>query len=200
MQFLPQSIEKLIEEFNRLPGIGSKSAERLAFYLLKKTQSDLNRFSQAIGELKSNLFYCEKCQNLSTENLCQICKNLKRNDQVICIVEEVLDLVALEKTNEYQGHYHVLHGVISPMDGIGPDELKIAELVERVKSQSVSEIIFALNPSIEGEATAAYILRQLPEKHSIKITRLARGIPIGGDLEYTDKQTLKRALEGRHHY
>lgn len=200
MSFLPKSIEQVIEEFSKLPGIGQKSAERLTFYLLRKTPHDLQQFGNRLNQLKNGLHYCENCQNLSTDTNCSICQNYKRDPSSVCVVEEVLDLIAIEKANEYIGHYHVLHGVISPMDGIGPDELKIAELIQRLKSGKIKEVIFALNPSIEGEATAAYIMRQIPADSSLKITRIARGIPIGGDLEYADKQTLKKAFEGRISY
>ncbi len=200
MSFLPKSIEKVIEEFSKLPGIGQKSAERLTFYLLKKAPEKLIQFGDSIRNLKEGLSYCNNCQNLCTSEECNICQDLYRDGSAICIVEEILDLIALEKANQYKGHYHVLHGIISPMDGIGPDELKIAELIKRVQTGKVKEIIFALNPSIEGEATSAYIMRQIPQNQSLKITRIARGIPIGGNLEYADSQTLKRAFEGRMDY
>lgn len=199
MSFLPESIEKTIEEFSKLPGIGSKSAERLTFYLLRKQKSDVERFGNALRDLKEGLMYCENCCNLGTDSKCDICKKPDRDASVICVVEEMLDLIALEKANDFKGHYHVLHGVISPVNGVGPDELKIAELIERVKKGGVNEIILALNPSLEGEATAAYILRYL-QPMNIKVTRIARGIPVGGDLEYADSQTLKRAFEGRTNY
>ncbi len=200
MSAIPKNIEKTIEEFSKLPGIGQKSAERLTFYLLRKKTEDVERFGHVLKGLKEGLVYCQNCQNLSTKETCEICEDLNRDSSVICVVEEMLDLLALEKANEYKGHYHVLHGVISPIEGVGPDELKIAELVERVKKGGITEIILALNPSIEGEATSAYILRYIKPLENIKITRIARGIPIGGDLEYADRQTLKRAFEGRVEY
>lgn len=200
MSLLPKSIEKTIEEFNKLPGIGQKTAERLTFYLLRKTEGDVKQFGEAILGVKAGLRYCENCQNLTTEPLCAICRDPGRDAGVICVVEEILDLIALEKANNFKGQYHVLHGVISPMDGVGPEELKIAELIERVKKGAVKEIILALNPSLEGEATSAYLLRYLKPFGSVKITRIARGIPVGGDLEYADAQTLKKALEGRGEY
>ncbi len=199
MSLIPKSIEKTIEEFSKLPGIGQKSAERLTFYLLRKTNSDIERFGTTVCKLKEGLRYCSNCQNMTTEDICEICKKPDRDPSVICIVEEVLDLMALEKANNYKGHYHVLHGVISPIDGVGPDELKIAELIERIKKGGIKEIILALNPSLEGEATSAYILRYIKD-YDIKVTRIARGIPVGGDLEYADSQTLKRAFEGRVEY
>jgi len=199
MNFLPANIEKTIEEFSKLPGIGAKSAERLTFYLLRKRPEDIQQFGNAVRNLKEGINYCENCSNLCTDKLCGICQNPKRDTSVICVVEEVLDLIALEKTNEFQGIYHVLHGVISPMDGIGPDELRIAELIERIKKTPPKEIIIALNPSMEGEATIAYLMQHI-KPFNIKLTRIARGIPVGGNLEYADSQTLKRALEGRMEY
>jgi recombination protein RecR len=199
MSYIPKNIEKTIEEFSKLPGIGQKSAQRLTFYLLRKKNEDVERFGATVQNLKNGLKYCENCQNLCTDTLCGICQNTQRDPNVICVVEEMLDLIAIENANQYKGLYHVLHGVISPVEGIGPDELKIAELIERVKKGGIKEIIFALNPSLEGEATAAYLMRYI-KPYNIKITRIARGIPVGGDVEYADSQTLKRALEGRMEY
>lgn len=199
MNHLPSSIQKTIEEFSKLPGIGPKSAERLTFYLLRKRDQDVRTLGETVSKLKEGINYCENCANLCTDKLCGICQNPKRDPETICIVEESLDLVALEKTNEYQGVYHVLHGVISPMDGVGPEELKIAELLKRIQETPPKEIIFALNPSMEGEATTAYLMQHI-KPLNIKVTRIARGIPVGGHLEYADSQTLKRALEGRLEY
>ncbi len=199
MSFIPKNIEKTIEEFSKLPGIGQKSAQRLTFYLLRKKNEDVEQFGDTVRQLKEGLKYCQNCQNMGTEDICEICKKQDRDPSVICVVEEMLDLIALENANSYKGHYHVLHGVISPIDGVGPDELKIAELIERVKKGGTKEIILALNPSMEGEATAAYILRYI-KTYDIKVTRIARGIPMGGDLEYADSQTLKKAFEGRMEY
>ena len=199
MSFIPKSIEQAIEEFGKLPGIGVKSAERLTFYLLGKKNEDVERFGEAVKKLKAGLRTCEACQNFSTEAVCGICSDPSRDTSVLCLVEDPLDLIALEKANTYRGLYHVLHGVISPVDGVGPDELKIAELLTRVKKGGVKEIVLALNPSLEGEATSAYILRYL-KPVEIKITRIARGIPMGGDLNYADSQTLKKAFEGRSDY
>lgn len=199
MNHLPENITKVIEAFSKLPGIGLKSAERLTFYLLRKRDEDVAAFGQALINLKANIKYCSICCNLSEAETCAICDHVDRHKEVICVVEEVLDLIAMEKASDYKGTYHVLHGVISPVEGVGPDELRIAELIERAKAGGVSEVILALNPSMEGEATAAYIVRHL-EPHNIKITRLARGIPMGGDLEYADSQTLKQAMNNRMQY
>lgn len=199
MSFIPKNIEKTIEEFSKLPGIGKKSAERLTFYLLRKKTDDVEQFGNTVRQLKEGLKYCDICQNLCTESPCDICRNPERDSSVICVVEEMLDLIALEQANSYKGSYHVLHGVISPVDGVGPDELKIAELIKRAQNANINEIILALNPSLEGEATAAYIMRYI-KPHNIRVTRIARGIPVGGDLEYADSQTLKRAFEGRMEY
>jgi len=199
MNVIPKSIQRAIEAFNKLPGIGSKSAERLVFHLLKKPTSELKGLGNAVLLLKEGLVYCDVCKNLSTEPRCELCQSDQRETEVICVVEDALDLIALEKTGSYRGLYHVLHGIISPIDGVGPDELTIADLVERVKQGEVKELIFALNPSMEGEATAAYITRYL-EPYNVKLTRLARGIPMGGHVEYADSQTLKRAMEGRMTY
>lgn len=199
MGYIPKNIEKTIEEFSKLPGIGQKSAARLTFYLLRKKTDDVERFGSTIRQLKEGLKYCDICQNLCMESPCDICRNPDRDSSVICVVEEMLDLIALEQANSYKGHYHVLHGVISPVDGVGPDELKIAELISRVRNGNIKELILALNPSLEGEATSAYIMRHI-EPRNIRVTRIARGIPVGGDLEYADSQTLKRAFEGRMEY
>ena len=199
MNFIPKNIQKAIEQFSKLPGIGPKSAERLVFYLLKKPESEVAELGDAIISLKRDIRYCNQCQHLTTEEICDICQSDGRNKETVCIVEDSLDLMALEKANEYKGIYHVMHGIISPVDGIGPDELTIAELVRRAKTGEIKEMILALNPSMEGEATAAYISRYI-KPLNIKITRIARGIPVGGNLEYADSQTLKRAMEGRMEY
>ena len=199
MSHIPKNIEKTIEEFSKLPGIGPKSAERLTFYLLRKPNKDVEEFGRTVEKLKDGIKYCEVCKNLTTEDMCLICKDSSRDQSTICIVEDPLDLMALEKANEYKGVYHVLHGLISPVEGIGPDELTITELIDRVKKEDIKEVIIALNPSMEGEATSAYITRYI-KPLEVKITRIARGIPVGGDLEYADSQTLKRALEGRVEY
>jgi recombination protein RecR len=199
MKYIPKNIEKTIEEFSKLPGIGPKSAERLTFYLLRKPDENVEQLGNTIKNLKDGIKYCEVCKNLTTEDRCSICTDQSRDQSIICIVEDPLDLMALEKANEYKGVYHVLHGLISPVEGVGPEELTIENLIERVKKEDIKEIIIALNPSMEGEATAAYITRYI-KPLNVKITRIARGIPVGGDLEYADSQTLKRALEGRMEY
>jgi len=198
MKILPQPIQNLIDELSKLPGIGTKSAQRLAFYLLRCPDQDINNLAQTIGNLKKKIKFCEQCFNLSEQNLCPICRDPERDKSMICVVEDPLDIVALEKTGEYKGIYHVLHGVISPVDGLGPEQLKIKELISRIKQNKdkMKEIILATNPSLEGEATAMYLLRQL-KPLGIKVTRIARGLPVGGDLEYADEITLTNALKGR---
>ncbi len=189
-------IAKLIEEFSKLPGIGKRSAERLAFHILKQPKENVERFSKALTEAKDKITFCPVCQSLTDDIPCSICSNPKRDTSVICVVENPKDILAMEKTKEFNGVYHVLHGVISPIDGIGPDDIKIKELLIRTKDNSVKEIIMATNPSIEGEATAMYI-SNLFKNFGIKVTRIAHGLPVGGELEYADEITLTRALEGR---
>ncbi len=190
------SIEKLIESFERLPSIGHKTAIRLAFYILNSTQEETNEFVSSILEAKKNLKYCSICYNISDTDPCQICANAKRDKSSICVVEDVKDIIAMERTHEFKGVYHVLHGSISPMNGIGPDDIKIKELLARLMDGTVKEVILATNPRVEGEATAIY-LSKLIKPLGIKVTRIAHGIPVGGDLEYTDEITLTKALEGR---
>ncbi len=190
------SIEKLIESFERLPSIGHKTAIRLAFYLLGASEKETNEFVSSILEAKKNLKYCSKCYNISDTDPCFICNNAKRDTSTICVVEDVKDIIAMERTHEFNGVYHVLHGSISPMNGIGPDDIKIKELLTRLQGQEIVEVILATNPRVEGEATAMY-LSKLIKPLGIKVTRIARGVPIGGDLEYTDEVTLSQALEGR---
>ncbi len=190
-------IAKLIEEFSKLPGIGKRSAERLAFHILKQPKENVERFSKALVEAKEKIKFCPECQSLTDDVPCAICSNPKRDKSVICVVENPKDVIAMEKTKEFSGVYHVLHGVISPIDGIGPDDIKIKELLLRTKDNDVKEIIMATNPSIEGEATAMYI-SNLFKNFGIKVTRIAHGLPVGGELEYADEITLTRALEGRH--
>lgn len=194
-KFIP-SINKLIDEFSRLPGIGKKSAQRLAFHIINMEQSDAYNFAEAILDVKRKIKYCEKCFNITEQQYCDICNDLKRDDHMICVVESPRDLIAIENTKEYRGYYHVLHGAISPMDGIGPNEIKIRELIIRLQSDETKEVIIATNPTIEGEATAMYISKLL-KGTDINVTRLAHGIPVGGDLEYADEVTLAKALEGR---
>lgn len=198
-KILPDSVSKLIEEFSKLPGIGPKTASRLTFYLLTKSDGDVANFGQAVLELKKQLKFCQNCYNITEASICLICQNPKRDHFLLMVVEEPLDVVALEKTG-YQGVYHVLGGVISPIEGIGPENLRIKELFSRIKKDSIKEIILATDPSLEGEATAMYIAREIQKMSKVKITRIARGLPVGGDLEYADEITLTRALEGRREY
>lgn len=196
MSYYSPSIEKLIESFEKLPSIGHKTAQRLAFYMLDISNEEAEEFTNSIINAKKNLHFCSKCFNISDTDPCNICSNPKRNENVICVVEDVRDVIAMERTHEYDGVYHVLHGTISPMNGVGPDDIKIKELLSRVMAGNVSEVILATNPRVEGEATAMYISKLL-KPMGIKTTRIARGVPIGGDLEYTDEVTLTKALEGR---
>lgn len=196
MSLYSPSIEKLIEGFEKLPSIGHKTATRLAFYMLNCSEEETNEFVSSIINAKKNLKYCSKCFNISDTDPCIICANPKRDESIICVVEDVKDIIAMERTHEFKGVYHVLHGSISPMNGIGPDDIKIKELLARLQNGIVKEIILATNPRVEGEATAMY-LSKLIKPLGIKVTRIARGIPIGGDLEYTDEITLTQALEGR---
>jgi recombination protein RecR len=186
---------RLVEEFSKLPGIGSKSAQRLAFYVLNMDFSDVKRLSEAIVDAKNNIKYCSSCGNLTDNDPCMICSNTSRDENTICVVQEPKDVIAMEKTREYRGLYHVLHGAISPLGGVGPDDIKIKELLSRM-NPDVKEVILATNPNVEGEATAMYISRLL-KPLGIKVTRIAHGIPVGGDLEYADEVTLTKALEGR---
>jgi recombination protein RecR len=200
MSILPQSLQKLISEFEKLPGIGPKTASRLTFYLLKQNQEDLNSFGQALLNLKKNIKLCAQCQNLAETNPCSVCSDTKRNRNVICVVEQPHDVIALEQTHEYKGLYHVLYGAISPINNIGPENLKIKELLTRLQtSKEIKEIILATNPNLEGEATAMYISK-LAKPLGLKITRIARGLPTGADLEYADEITLTNALKGRKEY
>lgn len=197
MQYLPPAMEKLTEQFKRLPGIGAKSAQRLAFYVLSLPREQAGEFAQAILDAKDKVKTCPVCQNLTEgDGPCALCESFKRDKGTICVVAEPKDVIAMERGGEYNGLYHVLHGVISPMNHVGPDELKIRELLDRVAQGGVSEVIMATNPDTEGEATAMYLSRLL-KPFAVKITRLAYGIPVGSHLEYADNATLMRALEGR---
>jgi len=196
---LPKTIRRTIEQFGKLPGIGQKTAERLTFYLLKQHPQNLENFGDAVKNLKQNLVFCENCHNLSETRVCPICENPKRDPSVLCVVEEVLDIMAFEKTGDFSGLYHVLHGVISPINGISPQDLMIESLKKRVENQKIQEVILATNPTIEGEATALYISKIL-QPLNVKTTRIARGLPTGSDLEYADRLTLSRSLKGRHAY
>ena len=214
--FLPKSIRTLIEEFSKLPGVGPKTAQRLAMHLLYSHESKVKPLGEAILKLKENVIFCDTCWNIAEENPCKICASSERDHSAICVVEDVLDVLALEKTREYNGLYHVLHGVLSPVDGVGPEQLKIESLYKRIQKNfsqentdgggdgslgknsepRLKEIILATNPSLEGEATALYIQRLLKD-YDLKLTRIARGLPVGGDLEYADEVTLSRAMNGR---
>ena len=196
MSYYSPSIEKLIASFEKLPSIGHKTATRLAFHMLNLNEESTKEFINSIIEAKKNLRYCSKCFNITETDPCPICSSPKRDQSTICVVEDVKDVVAMEKTHEFKGVYHVLHGSISPMNGIGPEDIKIKELLERLRDTDVKEIIIATNPRVEGEATAIY-LSKLIKPIGIKVTRIAHGIPVGGDLEYTDEVTLSKALEGR---
>ena len=192
----PKSIATLIEHFQKFPSVGPKSAQRMAFYLLRMPMSEVQKFAQSIVEAKENTHTCEVCFNLSSTSPCEICTSPKRDCSTICVVAETKDLIAVEKTNEYKGLYHVLQGLISPMDGIGADDIRIKELLNRLTNDEVKEVILALSPSVEGEATSLY-LSKLIKPFGIKISRIAFGLPVGADLEYADEITIARAIEGR---
>lgn len=202
---IPRSVANLIEEFGRLPGIGPKTASRLTFFLLTKPHEDINRLAETVGNLKKNLILCDVCFNIAEQNPCTICGDNTRDKEKVCVVEEPLDVVAIERTG-FNGLYHVLGGVISPINGIGPENLRIAELFTKLQNSNIKEIILATDPSLEGEATAMFINQKITnlkkEKNGwkIKVSRIARGLPVGGDLEYADEMTLTRALEGRKEY
>ncbi|MGO4890599.1 recombination mediator RecR [Anaerobacillus sp. MEB173] len=195
MQY-PEPISKLMEGFMRLPGIGPKTASRLAFFVLDMKEDDVLDFAKALVNAKRNLTYCSTCHNITDVDPCYICNDKKRDQSVICVVQDAKDVIAMEKMKEYHGGYHVLQGAISPMDGIGPEDIKIPELLKRLQNDEIQEIIIATNPNIEGEATAMYISR-LVKPTGIKVTRIAHGLPVGGDLEYADEVTLSKAIEGR---
>jgi len=196
MEYFPAPLEKLVEQFARLPGIGGKSAQRLAFHVLSLSQEEAQAFASAILEAKSSVTCCPVCQNLTAGGLCPICSSPRRSQDTICVVADPRDVAAMERSREYQGSYHVLHGVISPMNHVGPDDLEIRSLLDRVAQGDVKEVIMATNPDTEGEATAMYLARLL-RPFDVKVTRLAYGIPVGGHLEFADDATLMRALEGR---
>ncbi|MGM9573165.1 MAG: recombination mediator RecR [Hominicoprocola sp.] len=196
MEYFPAALEKLVEQFARLPGIGGKSAQRLAFHVLSLSEEDAKEFADAILDAKRTVTCCPICRNLTDGGMCSICASNKRDASVICVVADPRDVVAIERAREFSGRYHVLHGVISPMNHVGPDDLEIKPLVERVSRGGVEEVIMATNPDTEGEATAMYIARLL-RPFGVRVTRLAYGIPVGGHLEFADDATLMRALEGR---
>ncbi|MGE5316169.1 MAG: recombination mediator RecR [Acidobacteriota bacterium] len=195
MIYTSQSLEQLVEEFSQLPGIGRKTAQRLALYILKMPREEVTKFSQALVRVKDNVRYCSVCWNITESDPCVICSSQKRDANTICVVEEPTDVMAIEKTNEFRGRYHVLGGALSPLDNVGPEDLRIKELLARIAPET-EEIILALNPTVEGETTTLYLSRLL-KPLGVKMTRIARGVPIGSNLEFSDEATLTRALEGR---
>lgn len=196
MDTTPEPVTRLVAEFSRLPGIGPKTASRLTYHLLRAPVEQVRSLGEAISQLRERIRFCSRCFNITETDPCAICSDERRDQHAVCVVEEPLDVLAIERTGEYRGLYHVLHGAISPVDGIGPEDLRIHELAERVRTGAITEVILATNPSLEGEATAMYVRRQLLP-FQVRVTRLARGLPVGGDLEYADAITLARALEGR---
>ena len=196
MNYYIEPIARLINELSKLPGIGNKTAQRLAFYIINMPEDQAQALAKSISEVKDKIRYCSVCGNITDIDPCAICKSYNRDSATICVVKDPRDVVAMEKTRDYHGVYHVLHGTISPMEGIGPDDIKIKELLDRVANSEIKEVILATNPDVEGEATAVYISKLL-KPIGIKTTRIAHGIPVGGDLEYADEVTLSKALEGR---
>lgn len=194
--YYPEPIAKLIEAFTHLPGIGPKTAARLAFHVIRMQEDDVIDFAKALVNVKRNLHYCSVCCNITDIDPCRICSDKTRDVSVMCVVQETKDLVAMERTKEFMGYYHVLQGAISPMEGVGPEDIRLAELLKRLSDERIKELILATNPNIEGEATAMYISR-LVKPFGIRVTRIAHGLPVGGDLEYADEVTLSKALEGR---
>ena len=190
------AVQRLIDELGRLPGIGPKSAQRIAFYILKIPTEDAHRLADVIFEVKAKVVWCTRCFNIAESELCSYCTDTRRDTNVVCVVEEPKDVVAIERTAEYRGQYHVLQGAISPIEGIGPDQLRVRELITRISNEGINEVIVATNPNIEGEATAMY-LANLLKPAGLNVTRIASGLPVGGDLEYADEVTLGRALQGR---
>lgn len=195
MRYAP-SIERLLEELERLPGVGPKSAQRIAYHILRTEADAAGRLAEAIVEVKRAIHFCPRCFNFAEGDLCGICADVERDTSVICVVEEPRDVVAIERTGEFRGAYHVLHGAISPIDGVGPDQLRVRELIDRLADGSVAEVLVATNPNVEGETTALYLAR-LVKPLGIRVTRIASGLPVGGDLEYADEVTLGRALQAR---
>jgi len=198
MSFIPLPVERLIEAFARLPGIGPKTASRLTFFLLRSTEAESLELAQAIQVMHQGTAFCSNCFNITSTGVdpCDLCQDEMRDAELICVVEEPLDVIAIEKTSRYRGRYHVLHGAISPVEGVGPDDLRIDELITRLEQQDFKEIILAMNPTMEGEATAMFLKRRM-EGMPVRVTRLARGLPSGGDLEYADPNTISQALDGR---
>jgi recombination protein RecR len=197
MQYSSALLETLITELTRLPGVGRKSAQRIAFHLLRSPEADSRRLATAIVDLKANVHDCSICGNVTETDPCALCADTRRDPSVLCVVEQPMDVLALERTGEFHGRYHVLKGALSPVDGIGPDQLRLRELVDRVRAGGITEVIVATNPTAQGEATALYIARLLQGEPSAKVTRIARGVPMGSDLEFSDQVTLARALSGR---
>jgi recombination protein RecR len=193
---IAEPLLKAIEELSKLPGIGRKTAQRLALFILKSSEEDVNKLVNSLLELKTKLHYCSKCYNLAVEDLCEICQNPKRDQSLLCVVEEASDVIAIEKTNEFNGIYHVIGGILSPLSGIGPEDLKIKELVKRFENETIMEVILALNADTEGETTSLYLAR-LIKPLVTRVTRIARGLPIGGDLEFADEATIGRAMLNR---
>ena len=196
MAYYPEPVARLIDALQRLPGIGPKTAQRLTFYLLKRSTDEVRELGDALRAMKEKITYCRLCFNVTDDDPCRICTDPRRDPNVICVVEEPNDLLAMERTGEYRGLYHVLLGALSPLDGVGPDDLKIRELLARLEGKDTAEVILATNPNVEGEATALYLAKLL-RPLAVRITRIARGLPVGGDLEYADQVTLSKALEGR---
>jgi len=190
-----KSMQELIDHFKKMPGIGAKTAERMAFYILKSTKDEMMKFSSAINRVKETVKFCKKCGNLSETEFCQICSDVRRDKTVVCVIEEPKDLILIEKSGQFKGTYHVLFGAISPLDGIGPEDLRIKELLNRIKEDKVKEVIFATNSNAEGETTALYLSKEL--KGKVKTSRIAYGIPVGENLDYIDQATFVKALEGR---
>ena len=193
---IAEPLLKAIEELSKLPGIGRKTAQRLALFILKTSEEDVNKLVNSLLELKTKIHYCSKCYNLAVDDLCEICQNPKRDQSIVCVVEEASDVIAIEKTNEFNGVYHVIGGILSPLSGIGPEDLKIKELIKRFEHETINEVILALNADTEGETTALYLARLIKPIVS-KVTRIARGLPIGGDLEFADEATIGRAMLNR---
>ncbi len=191
-----KSVENLINEFRKLPGIGPKSAKRIVFFLLKLSHSDIVKFSRNLIEMKEKVKFCSQCYSLTEEDICHICRDQSRDRKKICIVEEVSDVIIIEKTGEYKGLYHILGGLLSPIENVGPDEIRVPRLLERVKASDIEEVIIALNPTVEGESTAMY-LKKILTPFGVKVTKLASGLPVGGDLEYADEITIGRAISDR---
>ncbi|MBQ4145383.1 MAG: recombination protein RecR [Clostridia bacterium] len=196
MEYFAAPLQNLIEEFEKLPGIGSKTAQRLAFFVLNQPTEKAEKFANAIIDAKKSLCYCKECQNLSDKEHCNICSNPARDHSVICVMESPKDVLQMERTNEFNGVYHVLHGAIAPMDNVGPDDIRIKELMERIMNGEVKEVIMATNPNLEGETTAMYISK-LIKPFNVKVTRIAHGVPVGGELEFADEVTLSKALQWR---